>query len=448
MCGWGVMPIKSIKTLAQLQVEFDRLLLLADKDVIKLVIGTVIANQLDHLDAVWLMLVSAPSSGKTELIQALNSLIDPNTDKQMVFPISDMTINTFASGQVRTGEETSLLFKMPRGGILTYKDFTSMLSKNEEAKQEIMGQFREVYDGTYTKRTGNNNDVVWKGKLGAIAGCTEIIYEHLESLSAMGDRFAMYSIVQPDRKAALRFIIENKRKGIDKEALRAELQACTKEYVEFILNNKEKFDLKISQNTEDEIIDIADFCTKVRSGVIVDKKYNTVVFIPSKEMPMRLSEQLLALATAFVVMRKVESDGKESNEPTENDMHIIKKVAFDSIPIKRRMALKILAMYGKGVRTAGLATSIGYETRVVASWLSQLNGLGICDREKKGGSQGDLWILRPEYVDIMVKFEKIKVLDEELVDPLVTEEEIIDNQLDSPQTEEEKKAIDKQFDNF
>ena len=43
---------------------------------------------------------------------------------------------------------------------------------NEEGLREIMGQLRSIYDGEFTKRTGNANDVVWSGKIGIIAGGT------------------------------------------------------------------------------------------------------------------------------------------------------------------------------------------------------------------------------------------------------------------------------------
>ena len=73
------------------------------------------------------------------------------------------------------------------------------------------------------------------------------------------------------------------------------------------------------------------------------------------------------------------------------------------------MALRKLAQYVGGITTKGLAMSINYQTSVVQGWLNQLNGLGICNRESKGGSQGDLWKLNPKFRDIMVRFEKISV---------------------------------------
>lgn len=440
----------NITTLGQLEYAFRGLLLLGDTDVIKLVIGVVVANQIDSFDPFWLLLVSAPSSGKTEILQALNDIMNEQAHKPIITPISDLTVNTFASGQIRVGEETSLLHRMPRGGIMVFKDFTSLLSKNDDARKEIMGQMREIYDKSYSKLTGNNKDINWNGKIGALAGCTEVIYEHLESLSAMGDRFAMYSIVQPDRRQALKFVINSKRNGENKEEMRLAVRLATKLYVEHILRNMEKFDLKISPEAEDEIIDIADFCTKVRSGVIINKKTGGIDFVPSKEMPMRLTEQLVVLGTAFVIMRKVESGGECSDELTPNDLAIIQKVGFDSIPIKRRMALKLLAAYGQGARTAGLAASIGYETRVVGGWLYQLNGLGICDRKKMKGPQGDLWILRPEYVEMMVKFDKITVMDRELIDENLPETDAADKEsLDHEyQNEDDKRDVEIQLDDI
>lgn len=143
---------------------------------------------------------------------------------------------------------------------------------------------------------------------------------------------------------------------------------------------------------------------------------------------MRLTEQLLALATAFMVMRlkdplnALPGDNKMRYQPTANDMEIISKVGFDSIPIKRRMALKLLAKYKDGASTAGIASAIGYETAVVKGWLYQLNGLGICTRSKGRGAQGDKWKLLPEYINMMVKFDHIKVQEGELIDEKAVEE--------------------------
>lgn len=406
-----------IKRFTDLQKVFDDHMLWEDRGALRLAIATVIGNQMD-MDPVWLMLVAPPSGGKTEIISSLDEIrIGGN---KTIMPISDMTKNAFVSGMKKTGKETSLLHSMPFGGIFTFKDFTSLLSKNKDDQMEIFGQLREIYDGSYDKHVGTGDNLAWKGKVGALAGSTEVIYEHLEVATAMGARFIMYTINQPDRQQVLRLTLKNKKDKLNKPEIRAYRQACVKSYVEHIVDNMEEDDVELSEETEENIISVADFCTRVRSGVIMDERRGHIKFVPSKEMPMRMTEQLLALASAFIMMDQSERSLGQLERAkigllSDSDTELLYKIAFDSIPIKRRIALKYLAEYAQGVTTAGLATAIGYQTAVVAQWLAQLNSLGVCDRIKTNDARGDRWMLRDQYRAIMVKFENIKVIEEELI---------------------------------
>lgn len=407
-----------IKTYDELMKEFNKFLLIEDKNILKVLIGTVVANQLPG-DPNWIFIVSNSSGGKTEFLQ---SLYDIGVDgKKLVTPISDMTVNAFASGQKKIGKETSLLHKMPRGGLLVFKDFTSLLSKNKEAKGEIFKQLREIYDGSYVKKTGTGDDVAWVGKVGAIAGATEVIYEHQEEFSAMGDRFLMYSLIQPDRALVLEFLTSDERINADREAERTHLKNCVTEYMDRVFEamNTEKIDL--APEIKKDICAVADFCTKVRSGVVVDdKKTDRIKFVPSPEMPMRMLHQLIQLAKSFVVMRKIEpAGGLASNNIkgylSNEETAILYKIAFDSIPIKRRLALKLLTQYSHGATTKALAVALNYQSPVVGGWMAQLNGLGICTRDfKSRGSKGDFWKLKEEYQRIMVKFNHIEVINSAL----------------------------------
>jgi len=92
------MEVKEIKSIEQLQTEFEKVFLLKDKGVVMMVCAVIIANRMDG-DPVWLLLVAPSSGGKTEMISAISGL-------PFIWPISDLTINTFASGQKKTGKET------------------------------------------------------------------------------------------------------------------------------------------------------------------------------------------------------------------------------------------------------------------------------------------------------------------------------------------------------
>src|SRR2546428_5381311 len=133
-------------------------------------------------DPVWLFLVGPPSTIKTEMIRSLGD--EPG---DMVWPLSTLTANTLMSGQ---GKKYSLLPKLD-GKILAIKDFTSILEKNKDARNEILAQLRETYDGYFSKGTGNEEGAYQhqKCKLTLIGGVTNVIdlFDSFQGL--LGDRF-------------------------------------------------------------------------------------------------------------------------------------------------------------------------------------------------------------------------------------------------------------------
>lgn len=401
------------------QKSYDEALLLADRDLIRLLAASVIANQMDG-NPVWLMIVASSSGGKTATLMTLDEL-EFIQGRRVTYFISDLTENTLASGfKVQGGGDASLLSLMPVGGIMIFKDFTSMLTKRHETRDTIMGQLREVYDRKFDKRTGNKQDVAWKGRVGALAGVTEAVHEYMASMSVMGDRFIMYAPKQPDRRELLRFIMDLKvdEKNQEKRLLIAREKMHT--YLKTCVSNIHLAKMQMTDKDKEHLMEVADFVTKARSGVIEDQRTGAVRFVPSAEMPTRLIDQLLSIATALSLMRVV--DGKDATL-SENDMKLLYKIAFDSIPLKRLWALKELATYLQGVSTAGIAATIGYQTEVVNQWLAQLNALGIINRMKNQG-RGDLWTLKPEYRDIMVTYQNVVTQDRVLEDPEADDDEL------------------------
>lgn len=413
-----------ITSIELLEKEVCKVLLLQDSGVVKMIVAAVIANRMP-LDTVWLMLVSPPSGGKSELINAITGL-------DFVFPISDLTVNTFASGQKKIGKETSLLMKM-QNGIMVFKDFTSVLSKNKDAKKEIMGQLREIFDGDYVKRTGTGDDITWKGKIGAIAGVTEVIYRHIEEMSAMGDRFILYNIDQPDRMEVAHKAMENAEHNIAEQ--RMHLKECFTFFIKLCIENMSKEEIVLGMETKEELLEVANFATIARSAVLTDFKSGLVDFVPSPEMPMRVSSQLFTLASAFVAINRANPTiGKGSaafkGELTEKEKNLLFKVAFDSIPRTRRDVLFPLAKYKEGISTAGIATLKNMPTDSMKKYLAQINALGICTRIKKGGSQGDIWRIKESYRKIMMKLHKIDIVDGQLLSDNIEEDFVEDEDID------------------
>jgi len=156
-------------------------------ELLDVAFATVLANRMRD-DPLWMFLVAAPSSGKTEVLRALSGVPD-------VYPISSLTPQTFASGFEKRDSETSLLPQLTNK-TMVMKDFGTVLAMHREARAEILAALREIYDGSYIKQWGNGKKFSWEGKVGLLAGCTPVIDRPGESAlsTALGERFLLYRV--------------------------------------------------------------------------------------------------------------------------------------------------------------------------------------------------------------------------------------------------------------
>lgn len=412
-------------TFEQIQEVFDSFMLLKDRNIVRLTLAAIIGNQIPNRKPIWLLLVAPPSSGKTTVLNALIGLEVMGKNGEKITPIhsiSDITDKTFASGMMRNDKEASLLYRIPPGGVLVFKDFTTLVSKREEERRMVFGQLREIYDGSYRKMFGTGEEVNWTGKIGAVGGVTEAIYKHLEGLSVMGDRFVLYQIPQPNRKDALRYALDQEEKGITEESMMPVARDLVQRYMQQAYDALREQPVILSPELKTEIIDVADFCTMVRSGVITNEYTSEIQFVPSPEMPFRMFHQMLALGSTFLLMQRNDNPDKEP-ELTDNERGLIYKMAYDSIPVTRRMALMHLAKYSQGVDTAALAMRMNYPTKVVLGWLETLNVLGVVKRVKKAGGFGNMWALKDEYRILMLKLQGVRATEDWLIEGDVEEDE-------------------------
>jgi ribonuclease HII len=400
--------VYDIRSMDELEREIARMLLLADKDIVR-VLCAIVISQVMRLDTIWLMLTSNSGGGKTELLNIFSKI-------KYVFPIDTITPNTFLSGLRSTGKETSLLRRI-QNGIFFFKDFSTILERNEADRREIMSQLRRVYDGHMVKTTGQGETLEWKGRVGAIACTTSDIYAKLASMASMGERFVMYEMIQPPRKDATRKAFDRMEDNSDPSALREEIQDAVLSYITNIRRclTDNPFSYKnISNEIKEEIIEIADFCSQARTGLTKDEYRHTITHISSKEMPTRMAIQFHSILMTFIAIDRAENDLKSDTERIGNydgklrlnDKNIVIKIALSSIPEKRRKALQALAQYEKGITAAGLATHLGYETEVMKETLAELNALKLCHRQKFGDT--NRFVLNKDWTELILRVEHIK----------------------------------------
>lgn len=382
-------------TLDEIEKEVKDVYLIVDEGIIAVVIATVVSNRIkSQASPVWLLLMSGSSAGKSIMTNLISKCGD------WIIPVDTLTTNTFASSMKRD-TEVSLLHKA-KNGVLVFKDFTIIANMNEEGFREIMGQLRGIFDGSFNKYSGNDADVAWTGKIGCLAAGTIEVQRRMRDFSKNGERFLNYIINVADYKEMAKRAMRNQATIKEKEEY---LQKIVAAFVNQIITTMLIKDIFISNEIEDEMINVANFCTLARSPVVMSKKDPRLVeFVGDREAPSRMAMMLKNLAVSLLLIQSKETlDDKNAR--------ILYKIGLDSIPVERRLCLKVLSEY-RNSNTQSIAVKLHYPTETVLAWLNQLHALKLVDKIKEGNSF--VWQIHEEHRAIMVKYLELKVVDAQL----------------------------------
>jgi len=407
--------------LIEIKKKFGEYFLIGDNMVIDLLAANIIGNRMPSVHTpIWLMLVAPSSGGKTEYINLFHDL--GHKDIALTYLMSDLTPNTLVSGMAKsmgTGADVrknpSLIFALS-SKVLVMKDFTTIMQKSNEARREILSQFREIYDGEFTKEFGTGKSPKWTGHVGMISAITPHGLDTMAESSGMGERFISYSVDQPNEDELSKLLKKTYSKDIKK--VKKEAQAMMLDYVQYYVAKAEitTESFKISDDILDDLNSVARFATQARSPITTDFRTDEPIDIPVFEKFPRFLIQLQNIAKGFCVMN-------ERIELTDSQRNALYKIALDSIPRKRRAVLQMMAGY-QSVTTTGASAHLGPPTSVLRAWLSQLVALKLVVRLPKGGSGNeDSWMLSAYGRKMMDKFEDIKMQDVDLVSESQAQEE-------------------------
>lgn len=392
-----------MKTLKEIKELYNSVFYLEEDMILDVVLATTIATKLPG-DPIWLLVIGGPSSGKSELVNSLNKV-------PFVFPISSLTENTFLSNmRISDGKEASLLHEIGASGMITMKDYTSILAMRAEKREVIVSQMREIYDGALTKRSGNGKSEEWEGKINWIGAVTESIYLKEDESAGMGRRTINFIMpLQDRRKTTERALANNSDIGEKRTAI----QDAFAEFVMEHMNNLPDELPQLSDEFNEQLIDLADFITLVRTPT--ERNFRgELVLVPAPEMPMRVFQMFQSLARVILHMHMVDNPLLDIENDMQNIMKILNRLAFDSIPKQRKLVLDLLAKYSK-ITTKGTAQELRYPTETMRVWLENVNVLGICER-KSDGSGPDCWIMNKHHKDMMIKYGGIVPFEKVLSD--------------------------------
>ena len=332
---------------------------LEDSNVIDVALATIVANKAEG-DPVWLLLVGAPSTGKSEILRAL-------FDCEGIHPLGGFTANTFASGFEKAN--VGLLETLPGEITLVVKDFGTLLTMRHEDKALILQQLREIYDGEYKKEYGNGKVVHWKGRMGLLGAVTTAIENYHSVIGELGNRYILYRC-EPDGThrediATLALNDEGAEPRMRKEIAEAFKQA--------VGNTPQAKLVTIPDDIKQKLAHLADLISRLRSPVSRNPYDKTVNYQPDIEGPARL-------AKAFAKLGKGLSAIRGRLEMTSEEYEVINRVAMDTVS-KRRITIVHYLLDKDWRRTKDIASDLTMPQTTATLELEDLSMIGVLDRQ-------------------------------------------------------------------
>jgi len=367
------MKIKDIKE------EFEQYIVIRDRWILDVVLGTLIGNAFINRDPLWTM-ITAPSSG------GKSTMIAPAVGVETVFFVDDLTEKTLLSGyktkDYKTGKmvETSLL-KVIGNGVMAFSDFTSILAKNANSRAEILTQFKLVFDRKITKYTGTGSSK-WEGKIGFLGAATPDIYYQLEYARSMGERFTYYWMEQPtdeqiaEKQASVK---------ISSKDITDIMSPMFKSYcfnVRDWIDKNGVPDLKMTEEQRAKVKQASMFCVKGKATVHTNFKTGKVDQIPNQAGVGRDNKVFDTWLQTLQLMDCYEND--DINYPLQDDrIDLIRKFAYSSVNRERRKVLEILAGSSMSLSASQIGTlnGLGLEKDSVEMYLAPLHAVGMIQKE-------------------------------------------------------------------
>ena len=356
---------------------FERWLILPNLTPVYAVLGTVAANLLPG-DPVWLGIIGPPSSAKTEILNSISLL-------PKVVQAATLTPAGLLSGTPKKQHDKNakggLLRQLGDFGIISLKDFGSILSMRPDAKVEVLAALRELFDGAWTRHLGTDGGrtLAWQGKVALIFGATGVIDSHYSVIGAMGDRFLL-SRLAPVQKGQFGRALDHV--GVATAQMRKELA----ESVARLFAGKRPEPRALS-NAEIEYIDnIIMKVVRMRGAVERDRYSREIEAVYGAEGTARIGLTLVGLLAGLDTL------GVDRTTALE----VIESVAMDSVPPIRRKAFEYLeALDGEPAETPAVAKALELPTITVRRALEDLTAYGLIQRIGQGQGKADLWSAKP-----------------------------------------------------
>jgi DNA-binding transcriptional ArsR family regulator len=274
-------------------------------------------------------LIGPSGSMKTEFIRSCGE-----SENKYVYPISTLTDKTLVSGF----KESNDIVPRLKGRLLTIKDLTSILAKNEDIRAGIFADFREITDGYIHKEFGNGVIKDYRDVHSSILFASTNGIEGYYSLHASLGQRIIFLRPFNDPVEARKKAVENRGKGKEMrlETHKAVMQLLESAniYVNETAPPGQYWMLETPKERREELGGFYDFLALARTPL--HRNYRGEIdHIPEPEFPTRIANTISRLCEVHALVH-----GRD--EANEEDVDFGARVVRDNIPTMRWQVLKAM----------------------------------------------------------------------------------------------------------
>lgn len=362
---------------------------------LKLALAVATSGKRQNRVMLWLLLVGAPSSGKTDLVRLMK-------DNSSIVSLDNLTLNSFISGERSTEKEkVHDLLPLLNNKCLIVKDWTVIFSLDERMTKKIIGDMVGAYDKSLSKFSSRRGNITYDAEfshLGCITPAT--LNKHQNYLNMIGPRFLSYGISEITAEQE-----QKSFKAIFSNQDRSEIEKSVAKKVNIYLSQLSNEDMSVigelSKDAQQYLQVASRFMARARGIVItqsskfVNEQGEEISYYEPLdiqiERPWRGVQQLILLSKYLAFATgKLQVDHEE--------LSIIREVVLSSMPADRAQAIKALASNPDGSITAKeLSDQVDKSTKTSRRLLEELGFLKLIKKVSGSGQMAAIYTIIDEF---------------------------------------------------
>jgi hypothetical protein len=298
----------------------------------------------------WIILIAASGSGKSEILRPLEDKKEQPTTEIM----SKITPNTFLSGMSHSKVPHVDFGETLQGKptlFLTY-DFSQFIKLDPKDKGQLWAQLRDLYDGFLERKAFDTHKKIDNIRVNWLICTTPVVDSELLVQQELGTRELIYRFDQKEttKKDLMQRVWDNSNKL---DTMRKELNSITRAFIE--KQEANWVEIEPSEKVKEELMQLAQTTATLRAATESDNFTGELTNFVYEEEPTRVLNQFKAL---FVALKNL-----DANYSDESALRVIQRVVLSSIhPIRLRILIELMKTSRLSTTEIQKRLSIGWKT--------------------------------------------------------------------------------------